>query len=357
VLDDIVAPADSTSAQILRKFHGLMLEQYIPRSTYGDGNCLYRAVSLALYGTEEHHEYVRLRTAIELMTYHDTYDIADGILSSSAVAPASYSRLLKDAVTLGEYAELAHIYAVSAAFDLVVQSYMPSATVGYDHYTRRVVGRGVCPQAAPKFTIMWTMTHVPRRAAEFVANHFVLLTERSRTSLSVEHDGDDDNVAISGEANGDTSTTSDAELSSVYNTADCDYTDASTISATEHSVASVIVDTDGVDGVPDDVTQLAVAESVTELPRPDGLNTAEVVNIIHSVNSDCVLSRIPRGRKDNVYCVVSNVANVQHKCNGKNNAFDDDCGAWQSNAHWCNYPYLIDDNGLPKRIFYQKSTD
>jgi len=67
-----------------------------------------------------------------------------------------------------------HIYAVSAALGVVVQSRMPTITAGYDHYTRRVVARGVCAQAALRFTVM----RVPQRAADFVANHFVLLATR-----------------------------------------------------------------------------------------------------------------------------------------------------------------------------------
>ena len=303
-----------------------------------------------MYGTEDHHQYVRLLTALELLRHRDAYECTDGILGSLPMATASYSRLVTEAVTMGEYAELSHIYAVSAAYGVVIQSYMPAITVGYDYYTRRVAGRDVRVQSATKFTVMWTMTHVPVRAADFVANHFVLLAERSIASLSVSHDDDADVT------DDDTSTSLVADLPSVSDDVDTGDGDVSTTGVTELPVAesvSAAVDADSDDNTTAVVTELPAAESVTDLPRSDGLNTVEVLDILRRTESDRVLSRIPRGRKDNVhvYCVVSNTANVQRKHDGKNNAFVDDCGAWQSNAHGCNYPYLLDDSAPPKRIF------
>jgi len=51
--------------QILRKFHGIMLERYTPRSVEGDGNSFYRAISLTLYGMEDRLGHIQLLTAIE----------------------------------------------------------------------------------------------------------------------------------------------------------------------------------------------------------------------------------------------------------------------------------------------------
>jgi len=41
---------------------------------------------LALYGTEDRHDYIRLLTAIELVTHHDDYESPAGVLSSLPVA-------------------------------------------------------------------------------------------------------------------------------------------------------------------------------------------------------------------------------------------------------------------------------
>jgi hypothetical protein len=62
---------DNVSTAILRTYHGAMLQRLTPRATVGDGNCAFRAVSLALYATEAHHDYVRLLTACEMITHRE----------------------------------------------------------------------------------------------------------------------------------------------------------------------------------------------------------------------------------------------------------------------------------------------
>ena len=115
---------------------------------------------------------VWLLMTIELITLRClSYESADGILALLHVAPTLHSHLITEALTLSEYAEVAHIYAISVAFSIVVQSYMPAITVGYDYYTRRVVGHGVHAQASPRFTEMCIL----KQNADFMANHFVLL--------------------------------------------------------------------------------------------------------------------------------------------------------------------------------------
>ena len=110
---------DDIAVKILQAFQPATLTQYSPRAVCGDGNCCYRAVSLALFGTQQHHLHVRLLTAIEMMLYPMYYDIraADyaGNLASSLVDSSSYSQLMTDVLTPGGYAELMHIYAISTA--------------------------------------------------------------------------------------------------------------------------------------------------------------------------------------------------------------------------------------------------
>ena len=46
---------DHVSNRILQLCHPILLTTHIPLSVEGDSNCLHRATSLALYGTEEKH--------------------------------------------------------------------------------------------------------------------------------------------------------------------------------------------------------------------------------------------------------------------------------------------------------------
>jgi len=54
-----------------------MLRDFTPLAVYGDGNCLFRAVSLGLYGTEERHVELRAKAAIEIATQQEWYDKAN----------------------------------------------------------------------------------------------------------------------------------------------------------------------------------------------------------------------------------------------------------------------------------------
>ena len=338
---------DSVSVAILHMFHGVMLDAYSPRQVVGDGNCLYRAVSLALYGTESLHIYVRLLTSIELTLHPDTYNSSDSFLSTLPVPPSSYDALITASLTVGADSELAHVYAVSAAVGVVIQSYMPpshSVGLGLNPYTRVVVGRGQHTTAVPTFAVMWTMTRVPQRAVDFVPNHFVFLA--ATTTISV--------VQL------DNATTSDDQPLCVAHPTSPEpavmLEDSNAVSASPSSTADSDQDISA-DVVPvDDVTVDNVestdgkAADMTPLPRTDGLSMSEILQFLR--RSANVLSRIPFWRKDNVYCIVSNAVNNERV--GRR-VFDDDCGAWQSDAtHTSKYPYLVGDDGSLRRIYWRK---
>ena len=70
------------------------------RRVYGDGNCLYRAVSSALFGSESHHLLLRLLTTIEIACHRHIYDITDHqcILNDNRVVSSTYHDLLMSAV-------------------------------------------------------------------------------------------------------------------------------------------------------------------------------------------------------------------------------------------------------------------
>ena len=144
----------------------------------GDGNCFYRASSPASYGSQEYHIYLRICTASEILTHCDVYDVNSATALPEMVESlpsSSVDSLLTDALTPDAYAELAHLYAFSAALGVVFTSYMPmsSAITTFNPYTRNVVGRRVRPTGATCYTVMWTSTTVPARMRDFQPNHFV----------------------------------------------------------------------------------------------------------------------------------------------------------------------------------------
>ena len=162
------------SVQVLRRMHGAVLEQMSPRSTVSDGNCAYRAVSLALYGTQELHVYVRTMAAIEVLMHRQVYDAASPsfAVSDSRILTSDYQTIVQHVVTDGCYVELIHLYAVSSAFNAVIQSYMPPpAAMGASQspYTVVITGRS-CTARDPAFTLMWTSASVPTCSQEFDVN-------------------------------------------------------------------------------------------------------------------------------------------------------------------------------------------
>ena len=55
----------------------LLFDAYVPAYVFGDGNCLFRSISLAYSGSVEHHDELRLRTAIEIGLHRSSYDKDD----------------------------------------------------------------------------------------------------------------------------------------------------------------------------------------------------------------------------------------------------------------------------------------
>ena len=65
---------DRTSIKVLEYFHPAMARSHVPVSTIGDGNCLFRTVSLAMFGTQNYHQLIRLMTAIEMLLFFLPWD-------------------------------------------------------------------------------------------------------------------------------------------------------------------------------------------------------------------------------------------------------------------------------------------
>ncbi|XP_064101549.1 uncharacterized protein LOC135212098 [Macrobrachium nipponense] len=143
---------------------------------------LYRAVSRALYNTEEHHLLIRLKAALEIAMYPSYYDVEDphyvDQVKDDRLLHDTYDGLLSSAATPGVPAEMLHIYAVSAVLSISVHSYCPpTISVGLlgGPLTRTVYGRSVRTAKSPDVTLMWTTMFVPKKACFFKPNHFVVL--------------------------------------------------------------------------------------------------------------------------------------------------------------------------------------
>jgi len=62
-------PVHTQSVELLQDHSSWLLEQFVPVDVAGDGNCLFRAISMALYGHESIHSQMRLLAAIEVLLH------------------------------------------------------------------------------------------------------------------------------------------------------------------------------------------------------------------------------------------------------------------------------------------------
>ena len=64
--------------------------------------------------------------AIEMIEHSEFYDVKSPsfIQADNRIVTSQYSVLVKDAGTSGSYAEMIHLYAISAAFGVTIQSYI-----------------------------------------------------------------------------------------------------------------------------------------------------------------------------------------------------------------------------------------
>lgn len=175
---------DRISMQLLMQHDQEVLKSYSPRLTRGDGNCFFRAVSLALFGTQEHHAYLRVLTALEMLLHPQFYDqesqvyLTNPTITHTGIHTSSYLQLISIATTPGADVELMHFYALSAALNAPIASYCPpfSSGASLHPYTTTVRGRGVPPSTATNVTVMWTTTEYTSSMNNFNPTHVVLLT-------------------------------------------------------------------------------------------------------------------------------------------------------------------------------------
>lgn len=184
---------DDVSVGILKRYQPALLSEYTPLDVDTDGNCFYRSVSRALFGTESSHHHIRLLAALEMVEHRQFYDCDSAdyrdLVAELELVSDSYPELVHSVTTPSSYAEILHIFAVSAALGLPMQSYCPPArsdTFRSGPLTRRIYGRGVRPATIPRVVVMWTAAKMPKQSAPFRPNHFVPLQARHKDSTTID---------------------------------------------------------------------------------------------------------------------------------------------------------------------------
>ena len=202
--DQKIGQIDTAATSILKKYHPIVLQNNSARRVYGDGNCLYRAVSSALFGSESQHLLLRLLTTIEIACHRHIYDITDHqcILNDNGVVSSTYHDLLMSTVKPGQYAEMLHVYALSAALNQPIQSYYPPLSLtdmtSFCTYLRNklapvLLQHVVRPKNNHNITRNWTnnnaesANHILKHAVDWKPQHLPALIETLQKTVQLQY--------------------------------------------------------------------------------------------------------------------------------------------------------------------------
>jgi len=286
-----------------------VLLEYDPIATSGDGNCLYRTISLAITGNQTHHVQLRVLCAIEMILNRHFYDISQrkyvDQIQDIRVVCSDYQNLLKSTVNINKFSEILNMYALSAVMGKPITSYYPpmvSSTFHTEPFTRKIIGRNVKESSTSAATVMWPQMTIPNAMNGFVPCHFVLLHNKKPTNESyITIDATPIHSDCLAETVRDDTLDDEAKIPSgisVLPSLDIDEPSG--------EIVTDFVESDSAE------TDIIHEESENQLgrPLPDDkfLDTDTVYSLL--MQSSDVCDKIPRGPKENKYFVIENAENV-----------------------------------------------
>ena len=176
---------DLVATSILTKLQPALLRNHIPLTVYGDGNCMFRAISRIMYGTESHHALLRLLTVLEIACDPWIYDSSrtdyQNPFGDMCITCPPYAETLQIASKLGGSTELIHLHAVSSVIGEPIESVYPLHNDHMVAWNRVLIGRNV-QQRTANVKLMWSATSTPADWQTFSGNHFVPLYPTANAS-------------------------------------------------------------------------------------------------------------------------------------------------------------------------------
>ena len=145
-----VPTVDDVAVEILQRYHGAMLNRFQPLSVNGDGTAAFDLLRWPCSAMMFYVQYVRLLNALEVIDNPaDYYDVASsnycGLMRDNRIhTSSSFDILVRSVTSVVTAVELIHLYAISSAFDCLIQSYVPPTEVvglGTSPYTVKIAAR------------------------------------------------------------------------------------------------------------------------------------------------------------------------------------------------------------------------
>jgi hypothetical protein len=188
-------PVCARSVQLMLRCQPAMLETVVPARTYGDGNCLFRAVSTSIFGHEAAHAVIRLMAAIEVGTHRELYDANSPsrheVLKHPLVVVPPYVEVFRELTTDGADSCIVSLLAVSAALGVVIDSYYPPGLSELPSPLTTTVSPRY-ESAYRRVSVLWTTTDAVSPTGPLNINHFVPLFTRRPAAVPNVADDDDD---------------------------------------------------------------------------------------------------------------------------------------------------------------------
>jgi len=179
---DVASRWPSCAVALLRRARPAVVDEYRPLMVAGDGNCLYRSVSLLLYGTDSYHELLRLTTAAEILSNQQWYDTKHPncrrpFKDERRLFLPQYQQLCADTATDGAYSNMLTIHTprVAQLTGLYRRFFPPLRSGGLDAspYTRLMN----CAVPGRPLTVMWSTAGKVPAVGQVDINHFVPLVK------------------------------------------------------------------------------------------------------------------------------------------------------------------------------------
>jgi len=181
-------------------------KQFVPAQVAGDGNCLFRSISLSLYGTEDFHVQLPLLATIEVPLDQGLYDGAGDnycllYKEDDGVWVSDYHTLITDIVLDKSLSGMLVVPALSSVVHKPIQ--MRWLITGGDSWyvplTKLVIGRNVTTVSAAN--VLWTIGTVTYPGKDSVDalqfDHFVpLMTKTVVPCADLRDGGDQDGPSV-----------------------------------------------------------------------------------------------------------------------------------------------------------------
>ena len=186
---------DIVSVELLTMTNPSLLDVFVPRTTVGDGNCLFRAASIAMYDDETRHTELRQLTFQEIRDNPTWYNKNDPnycspFANDPGIMIENYAYYFVNTPKEGNWSDMNDMLALSAVLNTPIKSVFPSIDGDDSPYSKVLIGRNVSlnEKSEAKVTVLWTSLALPNRIENFSPNHFVPLIAKTSENVSQSPD-------------------------------------------------------------------------------------------------------------------------------------------------------------------------